>query len=123
MLEHEVLRVADATRTVSYDVTSGRMQMVDVNDEGRMRLANGLVYDSRVFNIYSIIEKQPTSARAECRREIEISRGEWNTRIETYSLMTSDTESFHLTNVLDAYEGTVRIFTKTWTKKIPRDMV
>ncbi len=123
MLEHEALRVADATRTVSYDVTSGRMQTVDVNDEGRMRLANGLVYDSRVLNTYSIIERQPTSAKAECRREIEISRGEWNTRVETYSLMTSDKEFFHLTNVLDAYEGTVRVFTKSWTKKIPRDMV
>jgi predicted acyl esterase len=123
MLEHEALRVADATRTVSYDVTSGRMQTVDVNDEGRMRLANGLIYDSRILNTYSIFERQPTSATAECRRQIEISRGEWNTRVETYSLMTSDTEFFHLTNILNAYEGRIRVFTKTWTKKIPRDMV
>ena len=88
-----------------------------------MRLANGLIYDSRILNTYSIMERQPTSATAECRREIEISRGEWNTRVETYSLMTSDTEFFHLTNLLNAYEGTVRVFTKTWTKRIRRDMV
>ncbi len=123
MAEHEALRIADASRTVSHDVISGRMQILDNNDEGRIQLANGLVYDSRIRNVYSIREGEPTSATAECRREIEIGRGDWNTRIETYSLMSSDKQFFHLTNVLNAYEGTERVFTKTWTKKIPRDMV
>ena len=123
MLEHEVLRSADATRSVNYDVTSGRLQMVDNNDEGRMRLANGLVYDSRILNIYSIVEKQPTSASVECKRQIEISRGSWDIRVETNTLMTSDQEYFYLTNVLDAYEGTTRVFTKSWTRKIRRDLV
>ncbi len=123
MAEYEALRVADASRTVTYDVTSGRMQIVDNNDEGRIQLANGLIYDSRILNVYSIREGEPTSATAECRREIEIGRGDWSTRVETYSLMSSDKHSFHLTNVLNAYEGIERVFTKTWTRKIPRDMV
>ncbi len=123
MLEHEVLRTPDASRKVTYDVTTGRLQMVDTMDDGRNRLANGLVYDNLIINKFSIQDKQPTSASVECRRQIEISRGDWCTRVETSSLMTSDREHFYLTNVLDAYEGTVRVFTKSWTRKVPRDMV
>jgi hypothetical protein len=37
--------------------------------------------------------------------------------------MTSDSGHFYLTNVLDAYEGQVRIFTKSWTRAIPRECV
>ncbi|HTO99873.1 MAG TPA: CocE/NonD family hydrolase [Anaerolineales bacterium] len=123
MLEHEALRVPDASRTVSYDVTGRRLQMVDVIDDGRNELSDELVYDSKIINIFSITEQQPTSASVECKRQVEISRGEWNTRVETSSFMTSDQEFFHLTNILDAYEGPVRVFTRSWTRKIPRDMV
>lgn len=121
--EYESLRVEDSNRTVTYDVTKGLLQMVDWVDEGRNRFSNGLIYDSVITNTFSILERQPTSARVQCERKIEISRGDWQTRIETLSVMTSDKDYFYLTNVLDAYEGQVRVFTKSWTKKIRREMV
>jgi hypothetical protein len=37
--------------------------------------------------------------------------------------VSGDADFFHLTNRLDAYEGNVRVFSKTWTKTIPRDHV
>jgi hypothetical protein len=123
MLVHDNLRMDDGSRSMTYDVTTGRLQMVDVIDEGRNRLADGLIYDSCITNTFTILEKQPTSASVECKRQIEISRGDWNTRVETSSLMTSDKDYFHLTNVLNAYEGAVRVFTKSWTRKIRREMV
>jgi hypothetical protein len=123
MLEFECMRPEDATRTFTYDVTQGRLQMVDRMDEGRNRLSNGILYESVITNSFSITERQPTSARVECRREIEISRDDWETRVETFSVMTSDKEYFHLTNVLDAYEGKTRVFTKSWTRKIRREFV
>jgi hypothetical protein len=76
-----------------------------------------------ITNIFSIVEGQPTSARVECKRQIEISRGDWETRVETSSVMTSDRHDFYLTNILDAYEGQVRVFTKSWTRKIRRELV
>jgi hypothetical protein len=123
MLDFESLRPETATRNFSYDETRGRLQMVDRIDDGRNRLPNGIIYDSVITNIYSISEGQPTTARVECQRQIAISRGEWETRVETSSVMTSDQNYFHLTNILDAYEGQVRVFTKSWTRKIPREMV
>jgi predicted acyl esterase len=123
MLDFECLRPEDGTRTFTYDVTKGRLQMVDRIDDGRNRLSNGIIYDSVITNIFSIVEGQPTSARVECKRQIEISRGDWETRVETSSVMTSDRHDFYLTNILDAYEGQVRVFTKSWTRKIRRELV
>lgn len=123
-LECEVLRPETSQRTISYEETSGRLRMTDCIDEGRQRISpNGLEYDSVITNIFSIVEGQPLSAQVQCERKIEICRGEWQTRIQTYSLMTSDAEFFHLTNTLDAYEQNVRVFTRSWTKKIPRNWV
>lgn len=123
MLEYQSLRPEDATRTFTYDVTKHQLKMIDRIDDGRNRLSNGIIYDSLITNIFSIVEGQPNSARVECTRQIEISRGDWQTRVETSSVMTSDPEHFHLTNVLDAYEGQVRVFTKSWARKIRRERV
>jgi hypothetical protein len=123
MLEYESLRPEDASRTFTYEVTKGRLQMTDRIDDGRNRLSNGMIYDSVITNIFSILEGQPTSARVECQRQIELFRGDWQTRVETSSVMTSDKDHFYLTNILDAYEGQVRVFTKSWTRKIRRELV
>ena len=123
MLGFESLRPEDSNRLFEYDVVKGQLQMTDQFDDGRNRLPNGMIYDSVVVNKFSIIEGEPTSARVECTRQIELSRDDWVTRVETSSVMTSDREYFHLTNVLDAYEGQTRIFTKSWTRKIRRELV
>ena len=123
MLAYESLRAEDATRTFTYDVTKGQLQMVDRIDDGRNRLSNGIIYDSVIKNVFTISECQPTSGSVQCTRQIEISRGSWETRVETSSVMTSDKEYFYLTNILDAFEGQVKVFTKSWTKKIRREMV
>jgi hypothetical protein len=56
-----------------------------------------------------------------CEYEIEIGRGDWRTRVETSSTMSSDADSFHITDAVDAYEGPVRVFARTWNVTIPRD--
>jgi hypothetical protein len=123
MLEFESLRPEDANRTFTYDSVKGQLQMMDLIDDGRNRLSNGIIYDSVINNIFSILDGQPTSARVECKRQIEVSRVDWVTRLETSSVMTSDKNYFHLTNILNAFEGPERVFTKSWTSKIRRDMV
>jgi hypothetical protein len=59
-----------------------------------------------------------------CDRNIKISRGdEWNTEVKTASVLSATTDAFLLTNSLEAFEGDVRVFAKTWSKSIPRDHV
>jgi hypothetical protein len=84
---------------------------------------SGLENDYTSIDTFSIIEGQPLSATAQSDRHIIIGRAEWQTRIETSSLMTSTATHFQVTNTLHAYEGDVRVFAKTWDFKVPRDLV
>jgi hypothetical protein len=72
---------------------------------------------------YLIHEDQPLSAEAVSTGEMGLRRENWEIRVETFSRMTSDSDHFHITNTLDAYEGQVRVFTKTWHLPIPRHLV
>ncbi len=123
-LEYEELRPEMSSRTITFEEPDGRMQMVNLFDDGcKHILYNGIVNESVTTNTYSIVEGQPLSARVQCDRRIELSRGDWQIRVETTSVMTSDAGHFYLTNNLDAYESQVRVFTKNWTRKIPREHV
>lgn len=52
---------------------------------------------------------------------IEIGRGDWYTKVETFSTMESTKEAFVLKNEVIAYEGEEEVFRKTWHKEIERD--
>jgi hypothetical protein len=74
-------------------------------------------------DLYTIIEDAPLSARIRCNRISGLRRDDWHVRIETSSTLSADAEQFHATNVLDAFEGNTRVFTKTWNIQIPRQLV
>ncbi|MCI0649473.1 MAG: CocE/NonD family hydrolase, partial [Chloroflexi bacterium] len=123
-LEAQVLRTASRNYTVQHDVVRNMFQLVDGRDGGSKRIiANGLEYESHNTNIYTIIEDDPLSAQVRCDRMIRVGHEDWHIRIETTSTMTADTETFYVTNLLEAYEGTVRVFARTWDFAIPRDLV
>jgi hypothetical protein len=124
LLAHETLRSPARQRTVSYDLIQGVCTLVDRLDDGRRRLSTGgLEFEALSTNTYTIVENEPLSARARCDHTIKIGRAGWQTSVETVSVMSADAESFHVTNQLDAYEGNSRVFAKSWSFKIPRDLV
>jgi hypothetical protein len=109
---------------LSVDVATGRLTRTIRSDRGgHRRLGDGLVYDPRVTDIFTIVEGDPLSASVRCERSIVIARRGWQTRVEAVSTMSADTDAFIVTNVLDAFEGGRRIFGKTWHARIPRDLV
>jgi predicted acyl esterase len=91
---------------------------------GRRRLVgNGLEFETRGRDIFTIAEGDPLSAVARCTRTSILERGDWSVRIETESSLSGDAEAFHLTNAVDAYEGDVRAWAKTWALTVPRGHV
>ncbi len=115
---------AAPVRTVTTDVGSGRTTITnDFDFFGCRRLPDGLEYTETAQDCFSITRGDPLSAEVTCVWEMNVGRGEWKTRIATRSTMTATKQSFLLTNTVDAYEGTKRIFSKTSTKEIPRDLV
>ena len=70
---------------------------------------------------YRLREGDPLSAAVDCEVEVELARGDWRTRVAVRSTMTCDRDAFLVTTALDAYEGPMRRFARTWTHAIPRD--
>lgn len=123
LLSHETLRSPTTSRNVHRDLISGEWQLAEHHDNGRLWfLDSELEIESESTNTFSIVEGDPLSASVRCERSVRIGRGEWQTRVETASHLTADSESYHATNLLDAYEGDTRIFTKAWNYSVPRDL-
>jgi len=70
-----------------------------------------------------ITKEHPLSMITECHRTATIGRGDWQTRIETKSRMTSDEMNFYLENHLEAYENDHVVFQKSWKTSVPRSFV
>jgi uncharacterized protein len=111
-------------RLITHDVGQRSLEIRDVLSDGRKRLVDtDLEMYGKNDDVYHIVEDAPLSATIRCERTTGLGRGPWQIRIETTSTMSADAEFFYLTNVLDAYEGDVRVFAKTRDCKIPRQLV
>jgi predicted acyl esterase len=123
-LRAEWLRQPSRSRSEERDLIAGMVSLLDRADVGRRRmLDNGLEYESTRSDRYSLGASTPLSARVDCERTISFRRGDWQVHVETSSSLTADATAFHLTNVLEAYEGPARVFAKTWHFSVPRDLV
>jgi putative CocE/NonD family hydrolase len=120
----ETVRPAARRRTNTHDLITGAYIWEDEIDSGGFQIiGDGLVYTARQLDRYGIVDGDPLSAQAESEHQITIERGDWRTCIQTQSSMSCDATHFHLFNMLEAYEGENRVFAKTWTCVVPRDLV
>ena len=120
----EMLRPAKVERSVNHDLLTGVSSLSILYDDGRIYFQeDDLAYDVVSQCDTEICEKDPLSARTRCRWRIEHQRGEWQTRIETDSVMTATVEHFVVINKLEAFEGETRVFEKVWNFRAPRNGV
>jgi hypothetical protein len=123
-LPTHTLRPESRARTIQHDTITGRHTLRDEEDTGLVEyLPTGLQRRHRTTCTHSLTDGYPLSAKAQCQHDLFIGRGDWQIRILTDSVLTSDAEYFHQTNVLEAYEGNVRVFAKTRAFRVKRDMV
>ncbi len=123
-MPHENLRQPRRTRTIKEEVAERKLEIHDLSDHGRTRIIEtDLEVYSKSEDHFTIFEDEPLSASVTCNGEMGLRRDDWEVHAKTYSHMTSDANHFYITHVLDAYEGSVRVFNKTWHVKIPRQLV
>ena len=122
VIEREILRKEKRTREVRHDLVNGIWKLEDFSDEGeRKLLTNGVEHGSKNKNTFIIKENDPLAATAICEWELKVGRDDWQTKVESYSEMTSDETTFYLTNTLVAFENEKEVFRNTWKKEVPRD--
>jgi uncharacterized protein len=129
--EHSApLRVESAAagpggRSLRRDLATGLVEQVfDWDLGGSQRLVDiDLETSDASHTVYSIREGDPLSASVRFHAASGMGRGDWSMRSEVTSAMTADADAFHVTTMLEVYEGAGRIFARTWTHRFPRDHV
>jgi hypothetical protein len=115
-------RLGRRNREVHEDPTTGETVMTIHRERGAYRLHDiDLEVDAGAVERFSIVEGDPLSARGEITWQYRMTRGDWDIRSESRTVLTSSATMFHLRAELDAFEGEQRVFSRNWSFDIPRD--
>ncbi len=122
MPPHEQLG-GESGREVRRDVATGTVDVISTAASGHRLTGDGLEYREDERDVLRITDGAPLSAIVLCDRTFGVGRGDWQATVRTASTMSATAGVFQVTNVLDAYEGARRVFTRTWHAEVPRDGV
>ena len=115
-------RARNPTQTVHVDQASGETRYLLMRDfSGARTHPNGLEYGDYDPVTLTVREGDPLSARVTVERHIEQRRGDWSVRIDVRSEMTADAADFLISTSIDAYEGDIRVHSRTHVARVPRD--
>jgi len=121
----ETIEPGRTNRVQSFDLATGVHEIRfewDVGGHRRLVEAGTEMADTNVTT-YRITEGDPLSAEVRVRCMSALGRGDWQTRVETDSRMTSTATEFLVTQRLGAYEGGERVASRRWDLRFPRDGV
>ncbi|WP_199825244.1 CocE/NonD family hydrolase [Halomonas sp. G11] len=103
------------------DLQTNHSTLEVIKDEGRYHLEDiDLVITDRTRELYSHEGDDFQSIRGEVVAERQLQRQDWDVRTRTRTLLTSDSERFQIDAELDAYENNRRVFSRNFSKSIPR---
>lgn len=111
-------------REIHENPTTGETVFTIHRDRGAYRLHDiDLTVDGGAVERFSITEGDPLSAKGDIAWRYRMTRGDWDIRTESRTVLTASKDTFHLRAWLDAFEGETRVFTRNWSFDIPRDGV
>lgn len=124
-LEVTVEAAEPAYRHITHDtVTDSYVLEFNQGGDERVRLVDSdLRMETQLLDRLMIREGDPLSAEVDCERRMAVGRGDWDVAVQTRSQMTSDRESFLISDSLEAFENGRRVFVTSWTRSVPRDGV
>jgi len=106
------------------DLAADESTLEVIHDDGTVYFpALKLEMQRKALEWYSYRGADFTSARGETLWERSFRRGTWSVRTVTRTVLTSTPTHFCIHAQLDAFEGERRVFAKTWTQDIERDLV
>jgi hypothetical protein len=109
---------------VHRDLAEDRSTLEVIDDRGSYWHADtGLTVTTRAREHYSSVADDFRSPSGETLWERELSRGDWHVRTVTKTKLSCTPSHFVLHAELDAFEGDHRVFCRSWSRRIPRDLV
>jgi uncharacterized protein len=110
--------------TVTRDLIDYQSALEVVKDLGVVRFDDiDLEVSRRAEERFSCVADDVTSVRGETTWTMGFARGDWQVETRTRTVLTSTDTNFAIQAQLDAYEGSERVFERSWRLTIPRDHV
>ena len=111
------------SREVARDLNRGTTEYRVLDDSGLHEVpeTGGLQVREIRREVYAIAPSDPLSACSETHWTILRRRGEWAIRTESRQRLTADATTFELEASIEAFEGSARVFERTYSKRIRRD--
>ncbi len=120
----EILETEHHNWLVHRDLAADRSTLEVIDDRGtHFHPDTGLTVTTRARELYSSVADDFQSAKGETEWERELSRDGWHIRTVCRTELTCTVSHFVLHAELDAYEGGHRVFSRNWSRRIPRDLV
>ena len=94
--------------------------IVDPNYGGSRTYPDGLVFDERVTETYSIRSDDPSSARCGSEWNIRLRRPDWDVAIHVQASMWGEGNDFVTSHELTASLNGESVHHRTWSRRIPR---
>jgi hypothetical protein len=124
LMERAQLEPPMIERTTSHDAATGEAVLHQLDDAGLFRLeAHDLNCGARTERWLRIRDDDPTTARADMHWTWRLERGDWRIRTEVAGAVWCTASTFETETRIEAFEGDDRVFERTWTKSIPRDLL
>ena len=115
--------VPDRDWEIAFDPVSGR-QTITIDDRQAKRFVDQqLELETAGTVSWSITDGDPLSAANTVENSWHAHRNGWDVRVQSRSTLTADGDHFHLTTLVEAFEGEARVRTKTHSARIRRDNV
>lgn len=119
--EVTTLRADSNHRKTVHDPETGLTTLEIVDDFGAVEDGDhGLSTDTIAREWWQIDQNNPLSACGKTHWSTVLQRGGWHLRTESFSEMYADSENFHLTARVEAYEDDQLVFSKNYKEVIPR---
>lgn len=119
-----VLRPEVREWQVNHNLRTNKVTLHVINNDARIKLNDiNWITEKNVEEKYSYSNNNYDTLRGEVVSERRFERDDWSTYTITHTILTSTKTHFVIRAILDAYEGDVRIFSKTWDELIKRDLL
>jgi predicted acyl esterase len=123
--QRRVLEPGAVWRHISYDVGTGEQHTEVRRNDGRSVIEEIGVETALDKTItYRIRPDDPASAYSSVDHDLQHrSENGWDTRIVTHCAISCTESDFVIAADLEAYEGRNRLFSRSWTRRIKRDLM
>ncbi|MCF8218227.1 MAG: CocE/NonD family hydrolase [Bacteroidales bacterium] len=122
--ETTLLKPAKREWQVIHNMANNEVSLHVVNNDAKIRLEDiNWTMQKNVTEKYSYKNDDYDSVKGDVYSERIFERGQWHVATYTRTVLTSTKTHYIIQATLDAYEGDARIFSKSWSERIERNLM